>query len=484
VDNTLTRTTADRSDPNHSGRVVPTVRVIFYDNRVVDDPALPIRNSLSLGRAPEQPGLTLAADARISRAHACIQVERTGCTVRDLDSHNGTWVNGHPVTQPQALHDGDIIRCGDSLLVFRQQPLTDPLEECQGSSALFGRSRSMCQLRREIAQVAPTGATVLLLGETGTGKGVAAREIHRLSKSTGPFVSVNCAAVPEALAESAFFGHETGAFTGATRRAEGYFRSANGGTLFIDEIGEPPISVQAKLLHAVEERQVVPVGATRPVTCEVRLVAATIVDLRDAMAAGRFRGDLYARIAEFVVRLPPLRERREDILPLLVRSLDTTAPPLSPDLAELLLLHSWPFNVRELEKVAMSLQIRGQSASRLDPWMVAERIDPLTGQLADRDPSLGRAAVSPPPPAVSAGRPSPGRSHPSGRAAPPQGGRDRGRAGVQAFLQAGLSLAATPRNRPGQLSQALTAHLSVHARFRLRCFRFRLVEVRTASRSR
>jgi transcriptional regulator with PAS, ATPase and Fis domain len=187
-------------------------------------------------------------------------------------------------------------------------------------------------------------------------------------------VVVNCAAIPETLAESALFGHVAGAFTGARRDAKGYFRAADGGTLFLDEVGELPENVQAKLLHAIEERAVVPVGATSPVQCDVRFVAATTVDLEAAVATGKFRPDLYARLADLVLELPPLRTRREDILPLMGLFLSEHAPPMHPDLAEQLVLYPWPFNVRGLKTVATELEVRGQGRAYLEPDLIRHRL--------------------------------------------------------------------------------------------------------------
>lgn len=204
-------------------------------------------------------------------------------------------------------------------------------------------------------RVAATSATVLLTGPSGAGKEVVSRHIHARSPRAGrPFVALNCAAIPEAMLESLLFGHVRGAFTGATEPAEGLFRAAHGGTLFLDELGELPMPLQAKLLRAVELREVLPLGATRPVCVDVRLVAATHRDLEAEVAAGRFRADLYWRLAVFPLRLPALAERPGDIAPLACALLGrhgAAASRLTEGALAALLAHGWPGQVRELSNV-------------------------------------------------------------------------------------------------------------------------------------
>jgi DNA-binding NtrC family response regulator len=207
--------------------------------------------------------------------------------------------------------------------------------------------------------VARVDATVLILGESGTGKELVAQAIHRKSeRARGPFVAVNCGAVPQTLIESEFFGHERGAFTDAKETRAGSFERASGGTLFLDEIGELPPEAQSKLLRALQERRILRVGGSRPIDVNVRILAATNRDLETEVREGRFREDLYWRIQVVSLRLPPLRERRED-LPLLIdhlldrahRELGLPAVSLSEPARRLLLAYDWPGNVRELENV-------------------------------------------------------------------------------------------------------------------------------------
>jgi sigma-54 dependent transcriptional regulator len=228
----------------------------------------------------------------------------------------------------------------------------------RASRVVFVDPKSRALLRR-IEQLAPSRATVLLHGETGTGKEVAARQVHQLSaRCERPFVAVNCGALTESLVESQLFGHERGAFTGATSSKAGCFETAHGGTLFLDEIGELSLAAQVKLLRVLQEREVVRVGSQEPFPVDVRLIAATNVALEEAVAAGRFRADLYYRMNVAAIHIPALRERRQDIIPLAEYFLkmygeQLAARPLMLDRAaeRSLVQYSWPGNIRELENV-------------------------------------------------------------------------------------------------------------------------------------
>jgi two-component system, NtrC family, response regulator AtoC len=230
------------------------------------------------------------------------------------------------------------------------------------NNEVFGfNSPAMREMEHMAAKVARTSSTVLITGESGTGKGVVARLIHQQSpRAEGPFIPVNCGAIPENLVESEFFGHSRGAFTGADKARKGLFLEADGGTIFLDEIGELPLSLQVKLLHVIEQKEVRPVGAeqTRPV--EVRIIAATNRDLGEMVAQGRFREDLYFRLSVFHIHVPPLRERRQDLPGLIefllkrnTRRMNSNDQKVSLDtgVEELLVNYDWPGNVRELENV-------------------------------------------------------------------------------------------------------------------------------------
>ncbi|MEN6632044.1 MAG: sigma-54 dependent transcriptional regulator [Candidatus Polarisedimenticolia bacterium] len=222
---------------------------------------------------------------------------------------------------------------------------------------IVGESPQMKRVFEMVAKVAPSNATVLILGETGTGKELIAQAIHRHStRKDGPFVKVNCAALPENLLESELFGHERGAFTGADRQRIGRFELANEGTLFLDEIGTMSPGTQAKVLRVLQEREFERLGGTRTIRADVRVVAATNRDLEKAIAEGEFREDLYYRLNVVTVNLPPLRERKEDVVPLATSFLEKFARDLkkpvrgmAPTAVRALLRHNWPGNIRELE---------------------------------------------------------------------------------------------------------------------------------------
>ena len=215
---------------------------------------------------------------------------------------------------------------------------------------------SSLQLLKMIERVATSDATVLIVGETGTGKELVARHIHEQSGRTGRFVAVNCGAFNETLVEAELFGHESGAFTGAQQARAGWFETANGGTLFLDEVGDLPLSIQVKLLRVLQERQVTRIGSRKPVDLDIRLVAATNVDLEKAVQAGHFRLDLFYRLNVASFQLPPLRDRRGDIMPLVYHFLDIYRGKLglgeitiTPEAENILLRYDWPGNIRELE---------------------------------------------------------------------------------------------------------------------------------------
>ncbi len=223
-------------------------------------------------------------------------------------------------------------------------------------------------------RLAASEIPVLIGGPTGTGKEVLSRFIHaRSPRAAGPFVAVNCAAMPEAMLEALLFGHKKGSFTGATEASEGFFRAADGGTLLLDEIAELPLSLQAKLLRALQEGEVVPIGSTKPIPVDVRIIAAANRDLPGEVAEGRFRADLFYRLNVFPLALQPLRERSEDIAPLALAMILRHAPKhrplpwLSDAALASLKLHAWPGNVRELENVVRRALLLCDGAARIEP---------------------------------------------------------------------------------------------------------------------
>ncbi|MDY7066327.1 Sigma54-dependent transcriptional activator SfnR [Pseudomonas extremaustralis] len=259
------------------------------------------------------------------------------------------------------------------------------------------------ELLARIERLAPSEANTLIIGETGTGKELVARHIHHLSRrGREPFVAVNCGAFAETLVESELFGHEKGAFTGATTQKAGWFEAANGGTLFLDEIGDLPLNMQVKLLRVLQEREVVRLGSRTPIPINVRLVAATNVNLADAVVAGNFREDLFYRLHVATIRLPPLRERPGDILPLAEFFLEEHCQRLGYNRASLnleaerkLLEHTWPGNIRELENAIHHalLVCRNQRVQPSDLHLVDMRSSGIRQEEAGHAPPAASAPV-------------------------------------------------------------------------------------------
>lgn len=250
---------------------------------------------------------------------------------------------------------------GHRNLLLENRNLRKRLAEASGiEQYLIGKSPQLEELREEVANLASTNVNVLLLGETGTGKEVVARALHKFGdRKSGPFMAINCGAIPDTLFESELFGHEAGAFTGAQSKKIGAFEYANGGTLFLDEVTSLPQAMQVKLLRVLQDKQITRLGTNTPIAFDVRIVAATNDNIDQAIESGHFRRDLYYRINTIKVRIPPLRERGEDItllfshfVGLAEREFDKTAPKLFPQDILSLIGHNWPGNVRELKNVA------------------------------------------------------------------------------------------------------------------------------------
>jgi two-component system, NtrC family, response regulator GlrR len=296
-------------------------------------------------------------DGTVSRFHCEVRLDEGRARVRDLDSRNGTVVDGVPVVEA-FLRDGSKLRLGKVLVSFEigDKDNRVQLAERTELGTLVGRSAAMRACFALMERAAGTDVTLLLEGETGTGKSAAAEAIHGASaRRDAPFVVVDYGAIPAPLLESELFGHEKGAFTGATERRQGAFEAAHGGTVFLDEIGELPAELQPKLLRVLEHRQIRRVGANALVPVDVRIIAATNRDLRIEVNAARFRPDLYFRLAVVTIQIPPLRRRLDDI-PLLVERMlalgGHTGPGAdrlrSPDGLDELSRAAWPGNVREL----------------------------------------------------------------------------------------------------------------------------------------
>lgn len=320
------------------------------------------RGSLVIGR-DEACDVRLTGDG-VSRRHALLRQEQPqqALVIEDQGSRNGVRVNGKLVAAAR-LVAGDVVRLGGWVAVVTAKP-GDFSEVMPG---LFG-GRRLREVVAPLERAATSDLPVVLEGETGTGKEVVARALHGYSRRMGPFVAVNCAALPEGLAEAELFGYRRGAFTGAERASSGLFRSAGHGTLLLDEVSDLPLPLQAKLLRVLEQREVQPLGEMRPVSVDVRLVVAGQQSLARAAQEGRFRADLLARVEGVTVVLPPLRERREDVLPLFARLLAAhgtgAVPAVESDFVERLVLHDWPFNVRELVLLVKRLRVlHGEEAT-------------------------------------------------------------------------------------------------------------------------
>jgi transcriptional regulator with AAA-type ATPase domain len=307
--------------------------------------ALAGRRLVTIGRDPEC-GVRLA-DKRASRRHAEVAFLDGRWLVRDLDSHNGTFLDGRRIGGASEAAGTGLIKIGDTLLLLEADlgPLRGGFE-FQDTLVIGPRLASAW---KTVRRAATKDRVLHITGETGTGKEVAARLFHSASARAGqPFVAVNCATIPPLLAERLLFGARKGAYSGAEANSDGWLSTAHGGTLLLDEIGELPLEVQAKLLRALETGEVFALGAARPILVDVAFCSATHADLRQRVAAGAFREDLYFRIARPSVRLPPLRERREEI-PWIVQaalSRESRAPHVS--LIAEALMRPWPGNVREL----------------------------------------------------------------------------------------------------------------------------------------
>lgn len=297
-------------------------------------------------------------DPHVSRRHCVIKLTDKGVMVRDLGSRNGVWlqsVRAYEVLLPA----GGSVQLGNLSLTVEVdgEPMRVPLSSSHSFGEAVGKSIAMRVLFARLERVAKTMEPVLLLGESGTGKELLARALHDASpRSQGPFVVFDCAAVSPALVESELFGHEKGAFTGAHATRTGLVEAARGGTLFLDEIGELSLDMQPKLLRMLENRTIRPVGSNHVHPVDVRIVAATHRDLPARAAAGEYRADLYYRLAVAEVRIPALRDRREDIPLLVERLLAARDPPatiedLPPNALAMLTAHHWPGNVRELRNM-------------------------------------------------------------------------------------------------------------------------------------
>jgi DNA-binding NtrC family response regulator len=353
------------------------------------------------------------ADVRLegketSRQHAEIRREGPLSILRDLGSLNGSFVNGVRITQ-SPLAAGDLIRLGEWIGKIAEVPVgSESLARSYTSFApgLFA-GPTLAPALDTARRIAAGDLPVIVEGETGTGKEGLCRVLHTWSGRTGPFVAVNCGALPEALAEAELFGYRKGVFTGAQKGQSGHFRTAHRGTLLLDEIVDLPLNLQVKLLRAIEQHEVVPLGESIAVPIDVRILATTQAPLLESVREGRFRADLFARLEGLILRLPPLRERVIDIPFLASRLLGQHAgvgdpPALDPRLVERLCLYEWPFNVRELDLLVRQLLALYPGVSLLKRNCLPERLRaatltpkkiPTAASMPEASPSAPRTAA-------------------------------------------------------------------------------------------
>jgi DNA-binding NtrC family response regulator len=334
-------------------------------------------------------------DPTVSRRHCEIVVQDDRYLLRDLGSTNGSTLGGTPVIEA-FLTPGSRIGLGHTTVMFQPKKkwVRVAASDAEWFGDLYGRSQAMREVFGLFERIAPTDLSVVLIGETGTGKELAARALHaRSHRHDRPFVVVDCGAVSQTLVESELFGHERGAYTGADRARTGAFELADGGTIFLDEVGDLPPPLQPKLLRALEQREVKRLGAPRPLTVDVRVIAATNRDLRAQVISSKFREDLYYRLAEVVAVMPPLRDRREDVQALAQLFLDEqsrrsgVARYMSPELISTLESRRWSGNVRELRNVLRRAYVLARTETLFPEDL------PETGLIRSRTEQLDLSAV-------------------------------------------------------------------------------------------
>jgi DNA-binding NtrC family response regulator len=321
----------------------------------------------------------------VSRRHAELYRQGALYVLRDLGSTNGTWLNGKRI-EHAPVSSGDVLRIGDFVGVFAERSPDAPAFG-ELAPGLFG-GPEMAELIAPLRRAATASMPVALVGATGTGKERLARTVHHLSGRKGPFIAVNCAALPEQLAEAELFGYRKGAFTGAERASTGYFRAADGGTLFLDEMPELSPAIQAKLLRVLEDGHVTGLGETSGVTVNVRIVSATQTRLRKLVSDGWLRQDLAARLVGLELVIPALAARRSDVAALFAQFLKQQTggrpPEVAARLVEVLCIHDWPENVRELELVTRRLlAVHGHEK--------VLRRQHLPDELAEKSEELGKS---------------------------------------------------------------------------------------------
>jgi len=369
------RTTEALTSSHPARAVVRECRLTVVDGERDGRPFLFAAERMVIGADPKAD--LVIADPAMSKFHCEIRISDGAAVVRDLGSRNGTLVDRVPVIEAP-LRDGALLALGRTQLRWNvgTRHVEIPLSPRERFGRLIGRSLPMRAAFAVLEATAASHSTVLLQGESGTGKDLAAESIHQEGpRRDGPFVVVDCGAIPANLLEAELFGFEAGAFTGATAQRIGAFEAAHGGTLLLDEIGELALDLQPKLLRAIERREIQRIGGTQRIMADARIIAATNRNLRAEVNARRFRSDLYFRIAVLVVTLPPLRDRAADVPLLVDHILDDLQPAASPmaralrsgELLPELLRHAWPGNVRELRNYLEACLVRQELTGAVAP---------------------------------------------------------------------------------------------------------------------
>jgi transcriptional regulator of acetoin/glycerol metabolism len=360
-------------------------------------PGLPPAPRFTEISAPTLVGREAACDvileaAQVSRRHLSLRRNGPMLVAEDLQSRNGSHYAGERLTKG-GLTSGGVLRLGEAIAIVFGASEGQAFDYRELAPGLFG-GPTLAQCVNDLPRVARSDLPVIIQGPTGSGKERVAAAVHHFSARAGSFVGINCAALPEALAENELFGHKRGAFTGAERNEIGYVAAANGGTLFLDEVVELHPAVQARLLRVLQEHEVVPLGDTRPIRVNLRVVVASQISLEQAVREGRFREDLFARLNGYQITLPPLSERREDVPFLfahfLAERFGGRPPALRARLMEALCLYGWPRNVRELEMLAKRLAVLHGHEPELDAQHLSGLLD---GAPTPANPSAVRAAA-------------------------------------------------------------------------------------------
>jgi sigma-54 dependent transcriptional regulator, acetoin dehydrogenase operon transcriptional activator AcoR len=386
--------------------------LLYAPNHEALPPVLRLTSApVIIGREPPDGGFTIPQTS-VSRLHARASFLDGRWIISDLNSRNGVIVNGKVV--PEAvLSPKDVVRIGDAIFTFVAEGASAYVHLRPGDSGTGATSElvggvAMEKVLAQIDRIGPTEISVLVQGETGTGKELVARALHKTSRRRGALAALNCAALPANLIESELFGVKKGAFTGADRDRPGIVRAAHGGTLFLDEIGDMPLDAQAKLLRMLQTREVVPVGAALGEKVDVRVVCATHRDVQALVEAGTFRGDLFARLNGYALELPALRDRKEDLFRLVrhfTKARGHEGAGIGLRFMVAVCHYDWPYNVRELE-AAVHRALVVAAGSELDSKHLPEAIQRVFADYGEKHAGGSNQHTAPPPapsgPAVSA----------------------------------------------------------------------------------